>query len=421
MKRRNVLFMLAASATLFCATADARSCRVPTLVPEAPVSAQVWREIAEFSFLVGRDMVDDAGNMTLVRRLRPMPEFVALRQEAANWGRVRTRSHEVADALAQLSKVADGLQQFCDQLDAVSLDPAAPLDETSWSAGIAQLEKQLDGVIAVATPLPQDLQRYAGLVRAAATRYAQGKYAPNPVIRIGPSPDAVASGLGEVAGRWRVMLADLQNARRILPVTPERQSERPLIAITTAMREITRVAIEARTLSAQRLANDAFRNIESGDYLYDQCPAIRDGQWVRLESEYWARKKGGSAMLSGSGLILPREAALGFGYELWQFKKIGMGYWLIRNKAFNPQEKALDVMNSSGQNYPLTMSNTNGSPPKFSGQYWRCAATDRAGEIRLYNRFLSEERSVDTYPNIGKAIMSESGYFAAQYWRVVPL
>ncbi len=357
--------------------------------------------------------------MTLVRRLRALATFDALRAEAAQWGAVQGRLHAAADRIAQLRGVVAGLQQLCDELDAVSFDPAAPFDEATWNSGAAYLEQQLDVAIAAAAPVVAHLLVYADVLRSSAAGYALGGHAPNLLIRIGPAPEAVASGLGELAARWRALLSDLQNARRILPVTPERPSERPVLAISAAMTAIARVAAEAHALSAARLDDAASRRYETGDYLYDQCPMISDRQWVALVSMHWANR---NVMGLGGGVAvsdLDRPPGAEGMMDNWQFIRIGLGYWLIRHRADRPTSAALDIRLNAIVSFPLTLSPTDGDRPRASGQYWRCAATDRPDSIRLYNPHLSEARVVDTPHDTPHANMADAGPFETQYWRIL--
>lgn len=152
--------------------------------------------------------------------------------------------------------------------------------------------------IASAEPVVPRLAGYSSLMSSAASFQAKRGAADTPVIRTGPSLKATAGG-------WRTVLADLTQARRILPVTPERQSERPPIAMTTAMQELMRVQSEVQALAAVRMSRQQFAHFESGDYLYDQCPMIREGQWYGLESGYWTPKLGRRARLNASGELVP--------------------------------------------------------------------------------------------------------------------
>ncbi len=418
--RGAALLLAVTAASLVAGGAEARTCRAPPPDAPAPIAAQVWHEAAEFSFLVGHDLIIGDASMTLVGRLRGLATFDELRSEAAQWGAVQGRLHTAADMITQLRGVVAGLQQLCDDLDAVSLDPAAPFDETTWNSGAGYLEQQLDVTIAAAAPMVAHLLRYADLLRATAAGYARSDHAPNPVIRIGPAPEDVAGGLGELGARWRALLSDLQNARRILPVTPERPSERPLVAITAAMAGIARVAAEAHALSAERLTDAAFRRYETGDYLYDQCPMISDRQWVALVSMYWTDKRRDAMQLGPGVAVSALNAPPGAGgMDRWQFNRIGLGYWMIRHGVDRPTSAALDIRLNALVSYPLTMSPTDGERPLTSGQYWRCAATDQPDRIRLYTLALSEARVVDTPPDTPQANMADAGTVETQHWRVL--
>lgn len=426
---RPAALALAAVAVMQWGPASARSCRVAPEPAHDVVAQRLWRDTAEFSFLVGRDAVDDGGSMTLARGLRGMGDFAALRGAAAQWGTLRASSDALGDTLGALGSVVDGLQQLCDQLDATALDPGVPLDEAGWRAAIARLEAQLDAAIAAATPVVPQLERYAVLLRAAAAQQARTPQPSNPLIRVGPTPAVLAADFGAASGRWRALFSDLQNARRILPIAPQRGTAKPLIAITAAMRELARIAGEARALAGQRLSEADFRRFDSGDYLYDQCPMIKDGSSVQLENPYWSGKSGARSLFGGFGFIFPPGPTLKPGSGVvaarpgilrWQFIRTGNGYWLIRNAAFGATPMALDVESVSGaSHYKLRMSSSQARSASYSGQQWRCAASSRPDQIHLYNRFLSEAMALDAANDQGVAIMLPTGNYAGQYWRVI--
>lgn len=406
--------------------AEARTCRAEPQPAAAPIAPTFWTDAAEFAFLVGRDRLGDQAAMTLAGRLRGLDNFAELRRSASDWDGLQARLVAVSARLEGLSAVVARLQGYCDSLDDIALDPGAPFDAAEWLAGVARLEAEIDTVIGGTRPVVTELQAYASHLRAAGAAYAAAGHAPVPEIRIGPDPASVAAGMDGLAGRWRALLADLQNARAVLPVTPEIGSERPLIAMTAAMTEILRATAEAQTLSATALGWDETRRILDGTYLYEQCPSLADGQWVEIESPYWTAKDGRPALL-GHRILLDEQAratsgnaavGLAVGTHLWQFNRIGLGYWLIRNAVMLPEVGALDVVNDSARGYPLTVTRSNGAMPAFTGQYWRCAPTSQAGQIRLYNLFLSEARAIDTYRNKAVAIMSRTGNFGAQFWRI---
>lgn len=418
MKRQWMLVAVALS----CGSAAAKSCRIELQPPPAEVPQKVWRELAEFSFLIGRDSVDDDSGMTLARNLRRMSNFPALRQMAADWDSLRARSDALADTVHGLAGSVALLQRLCDQLDAVSLDANAPLDEAQWLASVAAVEAQMDAAIAASNPTVSQLNEYAGLLRAAAAHYASQPPPPNPIIRTGPAPSELAAGFSEAAWRWRAVASDLANARRILPVKPVRGSSAPLIAMTAAMRELSRVANDARALSAQRLPEQEFQRYASGDYLYDQCPMIQDRSWVHLENQYWSQKSQVPSLLDGLGNIHPPGPTLSDASNRWQFIRSGNGYWLIRNAGFNQATMALDVASATGHPFHvLSMTASSGDAPRVSGQEWRCAASNQPGHLHLYNRFLSEASALDTYNNSGVAIMLPAGYYTGQYWRVLSI
>jgi len=421
---------LLVAAALSCGSAAAKSCRIDPEPAHGEVAQKVWRELAEFSFLVGRDSVDADSGMTLAKNLRRMNNFPALRQMAADWGSIRAQSDALADTMGRLANSIAALQQLCDQLDAVSLDADAPLDEAQWLASVAAVEAQMEAAIAASTPVVAQLEDYAVLLRAAAAHHTSQPPPPNPIIRTGPAPSELAAGFSEVAWRWRAVSSDLVNARRILPVRPVRGSSAPLIAMTAAMRELARFASEAHALSAQRLADKEFRRYESGDYLYDQCPMIKDRYWMSLENPYWSEKFETPSLLDGFGNIYPPgpqphpafqglSPSMSDGSTKWQFIRSGNGYWLIRNARFNDTPMALDVANASGHaHYVLKMTASSGDAPRYSGQEWRCAASNQPGQFHLYNRFLSEASALDTYNGNGMAIMLPTGNYSGQYWRV---
>lgn len=404
---------------LSCGSASAKSCRIEPQPPPAEVPQKVWRELAEFSFLIGRDSVDDDSGMTLARNLRRMSNFPALRQMAADWGSLRARGDALADTVHGLAGSVAVLQRLCDQLDAVSLDANAPLDEAQWLASVAAVEAQMDAAIAAASPTVPQLNEYAGLLRAAAAHYAGQPPPPNPIIRTGPAPSELAAGFSEAAWRWRAVASDLANARRILPVKPVRGSSAPLIAMTAAMHELSRVANDARALSAQRLPEQEFQRYANGDYLYEQCPMIKDRSWVTLENKYWSQKSQARSLLDGLGNIRPPSPLNAEPSNQWQFIRAGNGYWLIRNALFNHMPMALDVASGAGHPFHvLKMSASSGNAQRVSGQEWRCAASNQPGYVHLYNRFLSEASALDTYNNSGLAIMMPAGYYTGQYWRI---
>lgn len=416
--RRRAAFAVVAS-LLLAGEAAARSCRPTVPEPVPDVVQQVWRDAAEFAFLIGRDLISDDGAMTLATRLRGMSEFQQLRDAASRWGAVQRRIHDWAEALNVLDVLVNQLEGFCDQLDAVSLDPAAPLDEAAWMAGMARLERGLRLVSRATEGLVSELQHYAALLRAAAAHHARQGGRANPVIRIGPEPDNVAAAISEIAARWRAQLSDLATADALIPVLPERQSVRPIINITAAMTAILRAVAGASAVSRHRLSDGVITRYETGQYLYDQCPMIGDGQWVALVNMQWANKgvMGLGGGIAVSDLAHPPGAG---GMDRWQFTRIGLGYWMIRHGVDRPTTAALDIRRNAVVSFPLTLSPTDGDRPRASGQYWRCAATDRPNSIRLYNLHLSEARVVDTPHDTPQANMADAGPFETQYWRVLP-
>src|SRR5256885_13138833 len=88
--------------------------------------------------------------MTLVRSLECMQSFPSLKAASAAWGTLRARIDGLADTVQKLGQAVGRLQQLCDQLDAVSLAPDAPLDEARWNAGVAAVETEMDAAIAAA-------------------------------------------------------------------------------------------------------------------------------------------------------------------------------------------------------------------------------------------------------------------------------
>lgn len=433
MRRAALMGGLVLFVGLAAGTAQARTCRPEAAPVSAPVLAETWRIAADFAYRTGVDPESDAGAMLLVRRLRSTAGWAALRPAMEAWPQTESAINTAArDDLLRLAGVMAGLQRLCDQLDALALDPDPGFDETAWSLEASQLEDVLDQVIAQTGPRVDALIAAQDLIAVASANYARAGYQANPHLRIGPDIGAVAEGVGAVAGRWRALLSDLRNARRILPVTPEIGSERPLVALTAALTAITRVLAEVEALTGQRLPRDVAERYATGDYLYDDCPMIVDGQWYRLESGYWTTKLGQMATL---GAQVPLEmtastfinlgSVTGLATRLpqidrWQFNRVGYGYWMIRNGAATPGVAALDVENNAAKFYPLTLTETTGNSPRFSGQYWRCGATSVDGKIRLFNYFLSEDYSIDTFNDVASPIMANTGNFAAQYWIVHP-
>jgi len=252
------------------------------------------------------------------------------------------------------------------------------------------------------------------------------------VVRLGPAPQAMATEFSTLALRWRAVASDLANVRRILPVRPVRGSSAPLIAMTAAMRELARIYAEAHALSAQRLSDADFRRYETGDYLYDQCPMLKDRQWVGLQNLYWSERRNAVALLQGTGLVSPpglfnfepwqiSVPAMILGADRWRFMRTGKGYWLVQNAAFGPGTMALDVTSVAGKPHlELKMTASAGDAPRFSGQQWRCAPSDLPGQFHLYNRFLSDAVVLDTANDNGIAVMlPATSRSSGQYWRVI--
>ncbi|MDR0205539.1 MAG: RICIN domain-containing protein [Delftia acidovorans] len=427
-----LLWLPAAATALFCGGAMATSCRVEAEPAHEPVARQVWTDIAEFSFLTGLDLDDASGRMTLARNLESMPSSPSLKAASADWGTLRARIDGLADTVQKLGQAVGRLQQLCDQLDAVSLTPDAPLDEARWNAGVATVETEMDAAIAAAAPVVAQLESHASLLRVAAAHHARLPSPANEVVRLGPAPQATATEFSTLALRWRAVASDLANARRILPVRPVRGSSAPLIAMTAAMRELARISAEAHALSAQRLSDADFLRYESGDYLYDQCPMLKDRQWVALQNLYWSERRNTVALLQGTGLVSPpglfnveplqiSVPAMIVGADRWRFIRTGKGYWLVQNAAFGPGTMALDVTSVAGKPYlELKMTASAGDSPRFSGQQWRCAPSDLPGQFHLYNRFLSDAVVLDTAKNNGIAVMlPATSRSSGQYWRVI--
>ncbi|WP_425260985.1 hypothetical protein ACPOLB_08955 [Rubrivivax sp. RP6-9] len=428
------------AACLLAGGVQAQVCQVGTLpAPPPPVAAAVWRDAAEFAFLVGQDLATDRDAMTLVRRLRTQPVFGALRLQARGWPVLQQDLHAAADAVAGLAAQAPALAALCAALADETLDPARPFDAPTWAAQVGDVAGRIDAALALAEPVLPPLRTYADQLTAVAVAPAQAGLLPPDAVRTGPAPQAVAEGLGALAAQWRTVLADLRQARALLPASPERGTERPLVAMTSALHLLARTAAQARTMASERLSPEQAARYAGGDYLDAACPAFVSGRAVALENRWWSARVGGAALLrvgqtlppalhiNGSTppplqrMIVamplsptPSPEQLG----VWRVHKAGPGYWrivLASGDAAAPQI----VLAARGEQAPVVVA-PRSTEVVASAELWRCAAGDRPDEVRLYTLASTERFVLDTRPDRTQVAMGPAGQGPRQSWALLP-
>ena len=428
------------AACLLAGSVQAQICKVGTLpAPPPPVAAVVWRDAAEFAFLVGQDLVTEHDAMTLVRRLRAQPVFAALRQQAQGWPALQQDLHAAADAVAGLVALVPPLSELCTALADVAPDPARPFDAPAWSATAATVAGRIDAVLARVEPALPPLRSYADQLAAAAVGQARAGPLPPDAVRTGPAPQAVAEGLGALAAQWRTLLADLRQARALLPAAPERDSERPLVAMTSALHLLARTAAEAQAMASQRLSPAQAARYAVGDYLDDACPAFVSGRAVALENRWWSARVGGAALLR-VGVTLPPYLQINGSTPpplqrmivampisptpspeqlgVWRVHKAGPGYWRIVLASADAAAPQI-VLAARGEQAPVVIA-PRSTEAVASAELWRCAAGDRPDEIRLYTLASTERFVLDTRPDRTQVAMGPAGQGPRQSWAVLP-
>ena len=405
-------------------TAAAKSC-VPTPgMPHEPVAASVWGDTARFSFLVGRDFDDPGSNTALIARLRPFGDYPALRAGANSWQASYTEMAALAAALAQMRADIDVLGGLCKALDDAAFEAAA-FNGSSWTKSVDAVRTRVGALATRARALESALQGYSRALTAAAARYASAGYPANPLLPLGPEPPSVAPALADLWLRWRAIAADLESVGTGLPRSPDTTSDAGIIGLSAAETTLANTVDAAGAIGHAMPAPASLTPLLTGDYLYDACP-IEDGRSYYLSNAYYQQTNGVLTAADNTTLVHPKGASpLGAlsvaqidAVQSWRFHKAGAGYWNLQPAAQASQ--FLDVLNDAATHYPLLLNAATNGGPSYTGQFWRCYATDTPGRYRFSNRFLGETFSIDTYSDSPRVIMDTTGGYAAQYWGLIP-
>ena len=415
----------AIAASLISASATAKTCAPTPGAPQDPVAASVWADTAQFSFLVGSDFDDPGSNTVLIARLRPFSGYPTLRRDAGAWPATYAEIGALAAAIGQSRANVNVIGGLCKNLDDASFG-ATTFDRVAWTKSVDAVRARVDGLATRALALVAALHNFSTILAAAASNYANAGYAVNPSLRLETEPPAVARDIAELWLRWRAIAADLQFASAHLPESPDTASDAGLLNLTSAATTLANAADSAGAIARTMPAAASTSRLFTGDYLYDACP-IEDGRSYYLSNEYYQQTDGVLTGVGNTVLILAKGAPLPFlssvvtidQLQSWRFRKTGSGYWSLQSELPTPAPQFLDVLNDAAQFHPLLLGAAADGRPGFTGQFWRCYATQTLGRYRFSNRFLGETFSIDTFNNKPQAIMAATGNYAAQYWGLI--
>lgn len=397
------IFLVGSAPAMACGHGAVPSSRIEPVLPS------IWLDSLKFGFLIGRDY-DGAGfGMEMGARFRTIQNYPALRATAGDWLSDYRTLDQLADEMMSAAPIARSLTTWCKLLERPP-HPNEPVDERMARAELRAIAQHLDGLITRSNSIEFRLARHADRIGAAASQYARAGYNPIPQADIGPDPAAVAMGFDTILGRWRAINADLNFARRSLPLEPD-SDEATLHGLAVTAATMWQVAEAVEALAVNLPPPDSYDQLASGRYLQDAC-ASAEGRAMQLRNSY----QPDSALIFQPEQVFVAPPTGDGRQSRWTMRRHENGYWLILNDASG--NRSLEVVSGSDAPFPLRLTEIRGEIRP--SQLWRCYPAEVPDHFRLANATLGETRSLDTYSNEPTAVMLPTGGYSGQNWRALP-
>ena len=375
-------FTLAVAATLAATVPGCPQGSGPQVDQILKLPESVWTNINRFVFLVAFDVYQPGvRNLEYVTRFSQLKSYAELRAACRQWG------EETFPALQELAKqlakddIGNSLAVMKRASRAIAAgDSGLAGRHAEFDAQSAALERRFIELGKISEAATGQLERLTKASKAAIFEYRGRKFPITEFVEIGPDPDAVLTALRATDGRWKSLLSDIKELRRLAGEANSDKAEALYLDIgLDTWADIAK--------SAQGFMADVPRQRRylSGDNYYDYCGPI-EGHWynianLELSPLFWSKY----LSASGGRLGLRVNAVRMYGHlneeDLqWKFLKLGQGWWRVVNRKLG-DASALDGGPGSASVVALGA---------FSGQSWRFLPAGKPGGCRLFNSYAGE-------------------------------
>lgn len=336
------------------------------------VPQDVWTNINRFVFLVALDANVEPGTPEYQRR-NALASWAQVYAAGQQWAR------ETFPALQQLAAelakddIRGRLQLMLQAAEAIAQgrdDQRAPFEAVATA-----IEKRITGLLAISASTREQIGRLDAASRAVRTEYQQ-RPTPDPaLLEIEIRAERASEALRAATNAWSGLQSDVKELRRVVgaaqKVDPDLYARIGIVRWADVVRDAKGFLTDMKTQQ---------RYLTGEDY-YDNC-GVEEGRSYALSGNPIT---GGSAYLGALG----RSGDLGGSFihlfdnadalALWQFKKLGKGWWQIHNQAWG-EHFALDGGKGGAALVPVN------PPPTTTGQFWR-ALPVRENRCYWFNSF----------------------------------
>lgn len=405
-------------ATMSLAQPVAADCEIAQQpLPVLQFGPEDWTALSDISFRLGRDYfipasptLITAAPPTLTRRLREFGSISALIREASSWQRDYVMVGAAAETVLSLGMAyAETLARACEMLERADLFDE-PFDQRLWS-DVQTARQHMTSRTRVLRETTRRLRVYADLLNAAAQYYQDRNFLDNRHLHIGPPLGRMADAMRGIERLVRAWGEDMTFAVDRIPAQPGPDLFATASGLSISAATLDRLGRDGQRVLSTKPQDAALDRIFlNAEHIYRNCP-VPEGTWIRLRNE-WSNWRGGHLTDIGPQIVVTiGDTFLGQAIKARQvvrFDRLADGYYGIR---FRHNNGYLDVSGITAATSSL--GSRQGKP--VPGQQWRCY-DEGNGRFRLTSRAFGEEYSIDTYNDKPKAIMDDTGNFAAQYW-----
>jgi hypothetical protein len=422
-----------------------RSLRTFTLAAAAvlalpgPASAQgeilklpqsVWTDINRFVFLVALDIYSPGSAQPAYQEhLKKLETSQELYWACVGWGRDGFPAlQRFAEDLAKddIRNMLEAMHTASDGIAAGGGDPGHVFETQSQA---------LEARFKTLSEIAQNLTFYVDrLQKASKATIYESKRRQIPLtgfVEVGADPDRAQSAIEAAANRWKWLLSDVQELRRLVGQARSADSEKEKALYASIGLDTWKdIATNARGFLTDVPRQQRFL---SGDNYYDDCGVV-EGKWLKLHNLSVGFGRGWLSLgfPPGKNFGYDFDAQLrlaGVNHEVamsWRFRKVGKGWWMVTNEA-GGDSRLLNGFEGQGPEptVRLAVAHSFSGVHYRDGQYWRFLPLGNLGGCRVINSYLGYLSSLTARRWPGRdgpsydVIMARTTNELNQQWRIL--